>query len=865
MYYIQNFLETHPLYKKIAFSDNTCSRPTHLHPILSASQAIIDSFLASGQSRIAVVLPDDDTNVLPLVVAKYLSNVQERPDYAHSVFEDIEAGQHLKLGKAVVEYVSIDNENNRIAFVAGKPKKRKFGNSVYYEQPITYYTPIHSYYLYFERSNGALSKETTFCEERKKIKKKLDEDGMVDIDLLAMKRTVLNKTIAVLSYKNEFKNYLSSFSVSERDFSDVVTYGEFDDSSENGYSIFNTGKLDCLPGLLVSGKIHDLSVGITKSKAKGRVEAIVVTQSKYGEVINNLNELKKCLKTNIPFIMFVPETEYETFPVLTEMGFDIWRWDPCMLENGGFKSTEYIAPENTIFYKLSKKVYNAATADISLQICKHTQLKQTCNAIRYLLHEVMSSDSPLNHVVLPMNKLAKMLMDLATPNGHQIDTEFYSKYSIIYDMWQAEKTYYEGSEIANRIDLVLQSIYDIFNNGEMPKSKALLKIINTGSAKNIAVVLPNRYAQKETVADYLLLNVQNKTVTVLNTSEFYNKCKAEDCTFEQIIVTFFDQAEYIKIKKTYCYNNLTYLLYDFENSWRQGFVKNVESCIQSDTLEKKARAVGFPRTKNFEWEPIKEMESVSGDIADYNFERNLVKSIIAKNNASTTLSASVECVPVVFNNDTIGYFSTSHSLIDISMLCRGELDRPEKKEVIKLKKGDIVLVRQSGKDIIYEKADELMAQSGVSALRDTTELWVDALREYATARTLDRIKDDLNKYGAGCETAQIRYWLAGETIRPDKDRVVYAISMLCPEMLPENKVKEVLDAGLKVQEFHRKAGRWLTNELKNKSREILDIYNSDSSMGHIDGIGDICIYEVEEVFEKEFVDRSKMNRLEVII
>ena len=75
---------------------------------------------------------------------------------------------------------------------------------------------------------------------------------------------------------------------------------------------------------------------------------------------------------------------------------------------------------------------------------------------------------------------------------------------------------------------------------------------------------------------------------------------------------------------------------------------------------------------------------------------------------------------------------------------------------------------------------------------------------------------------------------------------------------------KVLSAGAKVQEYHREAGRWLTNELRYKAGNILDIYQSGDTKGHIDEIGDVHVYVVESVFDREYVDRNKINRLEVI-
>lgn len=75
-------------------------------------------------------------------------------------------------------------------------------------------------------------------------------------------------------------------------------------------------------------------------------------------------------------------------------------------------------------------------------------------------------------------------------------------------------------------------------------------------------------------------------------------------------------------------------------------------------------------------------------------------------------------------------------------------------------------------------------------------------------------------------------------------------------------IDSIFDAGKKVQAYHQKAGRWLTSELKNKAAEIKAIVDKTPSHGTVEGIGEIAIYTVEEVLDKEHVGRNLVNRIE---
>lgn len=859
MSYIRDFLDKHPIYNRIKYSTSTLPVETNLYPLLSASQAVIDSLLESGHKRIAIIMPDDEINILPLIIAKYLSNIQEIPDYAHSIFDDIEPGQRLKLGKAVVEYISLDKENKIIKFLVGKPTKLCSST--------VYTSPFQGYHLYFERSNGALSKETTFLDERKEIKHKLEVDGIADIDLLALKRTVVNKTIAILSPKKEFKEFLDEFFITGKRFQDVVAYGEFDESNEKGTALYNSGRLDCLPGIIVSPKINEIAQGVSTESLKDKFDSIVVTQAKFNEAINNLGELKKCLKADIPFIVFAPETEFESFPVLSEMGFEFWNWDPNMLIFGGLSGKDYISPKSSLFGSLSKKVFNAAGSTSELKTVKYSELRKANSLIRQTIKRSFDNSSSLNQITRRMNKLVKLFIDLAAPISDSIGKMISTQFDELKTIESTLKPQYEGTDMWEDIQTASEMLRGIFEIGDTPKSIALSELIKSSDYKSTIVLVPDRFAFVNELQDFLSRIYNGEKISVFNAGDFCRQQSAESTETDHLIVTFFDQSEYIKIKKTYCYKKITYLLYSFENAWRRGFVNKYESCVQREAIKKQARSIISRQDPISDWEPLDLFEEETDEIeeiSEFNFERELITSIIRRSNTSSDRSDSAECIPVILDQDTIGYFSPNHNLIDITPLCHGELDRPVKKDASKLCKGDIVLIRQSDKDIIYDKANELMTKKGEQGLREVAELWVLALQQFAEGKTLPQIKAEMNKLGANCETNQIRYWLMGETICPENGSVIEALSVLCPSILPRDQVESVLNAGSRVQEYHREAGRWLTSELKYKAGDILSIYQSGQTKGSIEEIGDVHVYAVEAIFEKEFVDRNKINRLEVI-
>ena len=155
-------------------------------------------------------------------------------------------------------------------------------------------------------------------------------------------------------------------------------------------------------------------------------------------------------------------------------------------------------------------------------------------------------------------------------------------------------------------------------------------------------------------------------------------------------------------------------------------------------------------------------------------------------------------------------------------------------------------------------------------LRAKTESWYKLLLEYSSGKSASQVLKKLNEYGSTCTIQQIRYWLLGETIIPSEKETLIAIGKAAMDTENItidvnsylNSLHSIMEAGKKVQNYHRVAGRWLTKELKTKTSEIRAISESDSQTGVINGIGEVQIYTVEDILEKTLVTRSVINHVE---
>lgn len=871
---LDNYEKEYPIYNLINFSVNGSS-PEHLHPLFIITQYIIDKFIGDGNIRIAIVLPDDECNIIPMLLAKYFSNIQSVPGYAGSVVDEIEIGQHVRLGKAVVEFLGFcDEAEKRSIGLNDKIKYIKFRTGK--KSPITVRCPMNGVHYLFEKTNGAVSSWETWNKAFDEAKREFTQESV--IKNLKAKRTALKKTICLLSAKNDFKEFVSNIDINGTDFDDVVAYGEIDLDSSEKFRLYNKGRLDCLPSIAVTTKTEEIYYLLKDENIKNKVFAVFSTIDKFDELVSNPDTLKKILKQNIPFVAFVSESDFENCSLLTDFGFELWHWKPSTMKSEAFlinDSGTIHSEGKSLFGKFAEKINRAALSDFKMETSVNKDLKKSVYLIKLLSKQAGNGDSTLRQFVRRVWAFQNKLTCLISPKEGVVRDEIEDEFLEISDFWEQQKCFYTGQQIEITIENILNhfsSFLSANKTDKLLKLEAFLLKINP-LQKSIKILVPNKYSYIEETFSHICTLKGNCNVYLQTLADFYAEQEKDFVGVDYLIVTWFDKDEYIRIKQSYCYENLLFILYDYENKWREHYMKRFDERIPHDIIKQTADKICFSEDDIYD-KPLDriftEDTSEFEEISDYNLSNTIIRSTFTSAGVSQDSADAIECIPVILSEDKIAYFYPTHDVIDVTALSRGDIDRPMKKDAIKLKKGDKILVRQSGKDIIKEKADILMAQNGEIGLRDKTEIWSKLLSDFAENKSIVDVCKDLNNEGAECTFQQVRYWLSGETIMPRNKDILIAIGIVTSR---EARLKDLSDkylenidtifeAGKKIQGYHQNAGRWLTNELKSKASEIKIIANSSIPHGNIEAIGDINIYTVEDILDKEIISRGRINKLE---
>ena len=861
--WLEDYYKCYSIYEHIKISLFEKAKGEALHPLYVATQKVIDQLIEAGNKRIAIVLPDDDCDVIPQLILKYFSNVQNVPGYAGSVLEEVVAGDHLRLGKAVVEFLGIDKTVNKIKFKVGR------------KDQMTILCPINGIHYMLEKTSGALTSYKIWRQEEKAAKDKLNNSDKI-IQTLKSQRTTLKKTITILTAKNDFYDDTDSFFVNNVKLSDVVAYGEIDISLSDYFKLHNLGKLSGFPGISITNVIEDILYLIEELPDK--LFAIYSTPEKFDEIIANIDMLKEVLRSGVPFIAFIPENKFSEVPILLELGFKLWHWETSTF--GLIASNSRLDKNGNIFGALSNKIIQAEGASYNCSAINITSLKKALVNVYRVSQLLRDCSNEIKQIIRCIWALQNKLATIICPYNDDIILKLKEEVLSLQAQWEKYRKFYQGQPI----DTFLKETFDLYAKFIDDKNYKALKICDFLSSihegKSVLLLVADNYNFFVDTYEYIERSYPALNVKLMGLSNFYINIDTIKYV-DYLIVPWFDRDEYIRIKQTYCYSHLNYILYDFENRWKENFDSMFDEKLPRESVRATAEILGIDhdlvkvdRLNNMV-ETNTHMDTIDeeyDEISDYNIRKEVMFSTFRTSLTSSSNSMdSVECVTLLFVGDKIGYFYPTHDVIDVTALSRGVLGRALKKDACRLRKGDKILIRQSDKDLIRERADILMANDS-SCNRKTAEIWRDLLIAYSQDKTIVSVRDALNNEGANCTFQQVRGWLFNETIIPRDKAVLIAIGRVIDKAADEelkklsssylSAVDTIYNTGKTIQAYHQRAGRWLTSELKNKAEDIKRIIDSVTHTGNIDGIGEITIYTVDEVLDKEIVPRNKINRIE---
>lgn len=864
---LDRYKSEYPFFAKLKLSKtgNTEKNLTEtLPPFLQFTTYLIEKFISEGKRRIGIVLPGEEIPLLPLFASSCLkdaTSLETESNNSLNILSSCEKGQHLRIGKAVVEFINIDGD--KVKFKLGRSEKDSLESSYI----------MGSWTGMLEKTQGALSKTDTALSELRNLQNYAKTDVYQKNQSILNMRSACNKTKIIIAKKNYAKEELNQLLIENCSMDGLLAYGEIDLESDNHFKLYNHGRLDCLPWITISSKLKEL-VRLLKDNDfdNSKIESLYIMPDKIEEIFSNTDNFEFILKKNIPTIIFFNESSFRDFQYFTDCGFTFWHWKLSTLRNNSFKIPKSLC-NGSIYGELNSKINNALIAGFDVICGKNEVLTENLQLLKKISFEIKEDNKlEIKQVLRSCWGLQNTFVRAPLFNEVTLDimTELLNSTK---EKWDQIQYLYKGLFVEQLFVNIFENFNTLLVNKVDIKQDLITAYIDNNRKKRIVLLISGNNTDAERYQGDLFVKYPDRDIKVYSLNKFYDLPFKKKKNIDVLLVSWFEYSEYIRIKQTMCYKKLIFILYDFENRWRKNLCSYINTCLPHEDIKNSAKLanINISELSNTPIDLRDEIEEDSGiykDISEYNFGATLIKSTIS-NNTNQNSSDAIECIPVLLSNNKIGYFHPEHSIIEISRI-NDEDEVPGRIAAKELRKGNKILIRLRGRDIVREKADELMHEEKEDNLRAKTESWYKLLLQYSSGKSASQILKKLTEYGSTCTIQQIRYWLLGETIIPSEKETLIAIGKAA--MNAENitadvnayldSLDSIIEAGKRVQNYHRVAGRWLTKELKTKTPEIREISESDSQTGVINGIGEVQIYTVEDILEKTLVTRSVINHVE---
>ena len=270
---LDEFKKEHPLYNEIRFEYNG-GAPELLHPIFTFTQYIIDEFIRLGEIRIAFVLPDNDTGIVPMVVMNCFDHILNDESYTMNLADNLKPGDHLRVRDAVVEFIGIDKKANTVKFYSDNPRSPQQSRS---SRQLPINTKIGQAIMNAEKTNAEITSSKRWKETYNAIM--TEHEGESALANIKAKRTLLNKTILLMTQKGDLRELFEDVKVGNVAIKDILSFGKINLRKQQKFELYNNGRLIGIPAITVTSDMEDTAIAV-KQVFDGKVGCIFVAPEK---------------------------------------------------------------------------------------------------------------------------------------------------------------------------------------------------------------------------------------------------------------------------------------------------------------------------------------------------------------------------------------------------------------------------------------------------------------------------------------------------------------------------------------------------------------------------------------------------------
>lgn len=696
------------------------------------------------------------------------------------------------------------------------------------------------------------------------------------LDIASFGNRFFFKSYVILVNKiGKTSTYIREHKINECRIIDLMLWGKL--SEDGKINIINPLGIDATPTCIISSDLFSTANHLGNESEN--IKAVIISNPDY--CMNDPQSFDYLLDNKIKTIVTADLYEIEKLKILQDRGFKIWQWNERNIQD---TVQEFGQHSETVFCFFDKSLDLYCHKKTNVIECAQPILEQIVNNLFDLDKYLPGDHQELKNLYVKLVQIINEISRLVRiPSQNWMDNLNSSVEGLIqsfdrYKMWLSDEAIKTNEEIfTSLININKNSFKDV-----SPKIESLKSIIFTKHpAETIAILLP-RDTDKEFTYKYWSSNLNRKR---LRNVHFLTPFEASNYSLEKdfssvVVCGWYGKYRMYSILHSLITKDITLILYPFELDWFNSASKtwerethfNIKATDFSDILKiPKADFKYFDYVYEEKVPSLKKEPRI--DILDFELKLKDYKySGYKSEQGAPGITEKVKLLE--FSNNQFAFFTESHQVLVLTKLIAGKLEKKEipRKTINELKVGDIVLFRDSDKDLIREIADKGLEEKGLSHFLELSASWKKTLHELYSNLDFDfnRLYELLLRAGSRRHPTTIRSWLFSDHIigPADYNDIKFIAEASKNEKLLTNfeKIKEAITA---VRGAHLQASAYLTRKLLAKLPQIIneesdyrDSFQNGPIILDLEDFGQIKILQIEEIGDEWIeVDKSFVNHL----
>jgi hypothetical protein len=826
-------------------------------PIIKASLLILDKILSEKYKYNFFIFPEKKQTILIFSLLKLIHDTlidKIEQIYNPNLFS---RGEKIKIGNCVVEFIEIQGKEDDVFFVF------KMSNMIIY-------SPINLL-PNFQRADPRLPINTYqhYKKELDKIKKlkiiEKDSNKKRIISILLNNKKNIKSPIYFMTPITNTKNFINKCKINNHNIKNIFLCGKTDYKGE--IKNIGSGQLAGTPSIVLSSEIDS----IVQSLKKGHpAESVIIDASNTNAILSQMDALDELIKFDIPILCISDiANSFELQPFISR-NFNVCRWGKNNITNDMY---------NPSLLDLGNKNKSCVNQNIEYIYVEKLEICESLKLILRHKNEVREQSAEMIGLFAQLNDLIFSVLRKITPFNKVTAEKAQNTLNICIEILRNEKRFID-QETFDDYSSVIKNLSEIFiYNLKLPKIETLEKYLKDKQLMSVCFIVPEKSEKLEIMSywqGYYNKYQSYQRIIVLYPSEYLLlKCNN---FFLTIIVGWLNGTTMRKI--LFSFNTVRYiiLLYTSEKKWRDINIHKWEKALNISNNAYIYKNI--LKINNYNEEEINQSAKNNKIFSFYNkpndeieelehmIMQNKYKNYIY-NSSQSRQDESIEAIPVNFVGGYLAFYTMGHNIVLITNVIINDSNKIDIVLPSKIKIGDFIVLRETGRDLIKDMADILLEKNGKGHLRFIATKWRIELENKKLHVNLDELFVKLVNLGCKRELQTVRSWITDENfIAPQqKEDLIYLIRATGSN-LPAEQLEKIYRAAREVRAAHIKAGRIISMQLRrnivdaiNNYGEIDPINISEPIEMELENIGTVRILKVTDVGSPVVVSIADANRL----